>query len=135
MNRGANPPPRRSVGGRRPPAGFTLVEMVITLLILGILVAVGLPTFSDATLGSRLSSTANNLVVSFYLARSEAIKRNTIVRVCPSTDGNSCASAASWQTGWIIMAPYASGTWCAAERPTWASRSALSVYLPPAGRR
>ena len=85
-------------------------EMVITLLILGILVAVGLPTFSDATLGSRLSSTANNLVVSFYLVRSEAIKRNTIVRVCPSTDGNTCASAASWQTVWIVMAPYASGT-------------------------
>ena len=110
MNHSANPPPRRSVGGDCPPAGFTLVEMVITLLILGILVAVGLPTFSDATLGSRLGSTANNLVVSFYLARSEAIKRNTIVRVCPSTDGNTCASAASWQTGWIVMAPYASGT-------------------------
>ena len=110
MNLSANQSPRRSVGDHRPAAGFTLVEMVITLLILGILVAVGVPTFSDATLGSRLGSTANNLVVSFYLARSEAIKRNTIVRVCPSTDSNTCATSASWQSGWIVMAPYASGT-------------------------
>ncbi len=94
---------------RRAP-GFTLVELVITLLILAILVAVGVPTFSDATRGSRLGSTANNLVVSLYLARSEAIKRNTIVRVCPSTDSNTCATSASWHTGWIVMAPYASGT-------------------------
>ena len=100
----------RPVDLRRGSAGFTLVELVITLLILAILVTVGVPTFSDATLGSRLGSTANNLVVSLYLARSEAIKRNTIVRVCPSTDSNTCATSASWETGWIVMAPYASGT-------------------------
>jgi type IV fimbrial biogenesis protein FimT len=101
---------RSSGRGLCQPRGFTLVELVITMLILGILVGVGIPTFQDATVGSRLSSTANNLVVSLYLARSEAIKRNTIVRVCPSTDGTSCATSASWQTGWIVMAPYASGT-------------------------
>lgn len=96
--------------GRGRHAGFTLVELGITLVVLGILVAVGVPTFRDATLGSRLGSAANNLVVSLYLARSEAIKRNTIVRVCPSTDGATCATSASWQTGWIVMAPYAAGT-------------------------
>lgn len=96
--------------GIRSARGFTLVELVVALAILAILVAVGVPTFSDATLGSRLGSTANNLVVSLYLARSEAIKRNTIVRVCPSTDGSTCATSASWQTGWIVMAPYGSGT-------------------------
>jgi type IV fimbrial biogenesis protein FimT len=94
----------------RRASGFTLVELVIALLILAILVAVGVPTFSDATLGSRLGSTANNLVVSLYLARSEAIKRNTVVRVCPSTDSTTCATSASWASGWIVMAPYAGGT-------------------------
>lgn len=88
--------------------GFTLTELLITLVILGILVGVGVPTFIDATLGSRLGSAANNLVVSLYLARSEAIKRNTTVRVCPSTDGSTCATSASWQTGWIVMVPSAS---------------------------
>ena len=91
-------------------AGFTLVEMVVTLLILAILVGVGVPTFLDATLGSRLGSAANNLVVSLYLARSEAIKRNTTVKVCASTDGATCATSSSWQGGWIVIAPYSSGT-------------------------
>ena len=91
-------------------AGFTLVEMLVTLLILAILVGVGVPTFLDATLGSRLGSAANNLVVSLHLARSEAIKRNTTVKVCPSTDGATCATSSSWQGGWIVIAPYAAGT-------------------------
>ena len=90
--------------------GFTLVEMVVTLLILAILVGVGVPTFLDATLGSRLGSAANNLVVSLHLARSEAIKRNTTVKVCASTDGATCATSSSWQGGWIVIAPYAAGT-------------------------
>ena len=111
---------RRAVSGQRPMdgrtyarlrhAGFTLVEMLITLLILAILVGVGVPTFLDATLGSRLGSAANNLVVSLYLARSEAIKRNTTVKVCASTDGATCATSSSWQGGWIVIAPYSSGT-------------------------
>jgi type IV fimbrial biogenesis protein FimT len=91
-------------------AGFTLIELMVTLLILAILVGVGVPTFLDATLGSRLGSAANNLVVSLYLARSEAIKRNTTVKVCPSTDGATCATSSSWQGGWIVIAPYAAGT-------------------------
>lgn len=92
-------------------AGFTLIELMVTLLILAILVGVGVPTFLDATLGSRLGSAANNLVVSLYLARSEAIKRNTTVQVCASTDGLTCAaSSSSWQGGWIVIAPYAAGT-------------------------
>jgi type IV fimbrial biogenesis protein FimT len=97
-------------GSSRFARGFTLMELVLSVLILGLLLGVGVPTFLEATLGSRLGSAANNLVVSLYLARSEAIKRNTPVRVCPSTDGNTCASSSSWQAGWIVMAPYGAGT-------------------------
>ena len=92
-------------------AGFTLIELMVTLLILAILVSVGVPTFLEASLGSRLGSAANNLVVSLYLARSEAIKRNTTVQVCASTDGLTCAASSPlWQDGWIVIAPYAAGT-------------------------
>jgi len=96
---------RKRSAGPFAMTGFTLMELMIVLVIVGILVSVGIPTFSDATLGSRLGSTANNLVSSLYLARSEAIKRNTTVRVCPSTDGTSCASSADWEGGWIVIEP------------------------------
>lgn len=83
--------------------GFTLVEMVVTLLILAILVTVGIPSFSNATLGSRLASSANDLVASAYLARSEAMKRNRSVTLCTSTNGTSCATSGGWEQGWIVL--------------------------------
>lgn len=90
----------------RRARGFTLAELMITLVILGILVGVGVPTFLDATLSSRLGSVVNNLVVSVHLARSEAIKRNVTVRLCPSTNGTSCASQSTLEGGWIVIADY-----------------------------
>ncbi|MFM7273389.1 MAG: GspH/FimT family pseudopilin [Gammaproteobacteria bacterium] len=86
--------------------GFTLPELMITVLILGILLGLGVPTFLNATLSSRLGSVANNLVVSAYLARSEAIKRNVTVRLCPSTNGTSCAAQSAFEGGWIVLADY-----------------------------
>lgn len=86
--------------------GFTLPELMITLVILGILVSVGVPTFLEATLSSRLGSVANNLVLSVHLARSEAIKRNVTVRLCPSTNGTSCAAQSAFEGGWIVLADY-----------------------------
>jgi type IV fimbrial biogenesis protein FimT len=89
--------------GAKGGAGFTLIELVVTVLILAILVTVGVPSFSDATLGSRLGSYANELVTSAYLARSEAMKRNRPVTLCTSTDGTSCAVSGGWEQGWIVL--------------------------------
>jgi type IV fimbrial biogenesis protein FimT len=81
----------------------TLVELVITLAVLAIIVTLAVPSFGDAALGARLSSYANNLVVSANLARSEAIKRNMVVQLCVSTTGTTCAGSGSWEQGWIIL--------------------------------
>ena len=89
--------------GAKGGAGFTLIELVVTVLILAILVTVGVPSFSDATLGSRLGSYANELVTSAYLARSEAMKRNLPVTLCTSTNGTSCAVSGGWEQGWIVL--------------------------------
>ena len=89
--------------GAKGGAGFTLIELVVTVLILAILVTVGVPSFSDATLGSRLGSYANELMTSAYLARSEAMKRNRPVTLCTSTDGTSCAVSGGWEQGWIVL--------------------------------
>ena len=98
------------LGGRGVPrksakdgAGFTLIELVVTVLILAILITVGVPSFSDATLGSRLGSYANELMTSAYLARSEAMKRNRPVTLCTSTNGTSCAVSGGWEQGWIVL--------------------------------
>jgi type IV fimbrial biogenesis protein FimT len=83
--------------------GVTLVELVFTIMLVAILASLAVPSFRDASLGSRLSSAANDLLSSVQLARSEAIKANVVTTLCASTDGSSCAADGDWEQGWIVL--------------------------------
>lgn len=91
--------------------GFSLIEVMIVVVILAVLIALAVPTFLEASLSSKLSSHANSLVASAHLARGEAIKRNSEITMCVSTDGADCASG-SWEQGWIVMCPTTDGALC-----------------------
>ena len=86
----------------RTSSGFTLTEMMIAITVMAILMAVAVPSYRDASLGSQLRATANELFGSITLARSEAIKRNAVVTLCVSADGAAC-SAGGWEQGWIVL--------------------------------
>ncbi len=83
-------------------SGFTLIELMITVSIMAILLAIAVPSFQNVALSSKLTSLSNNFVASAQLARSEAIKRNTEVTLCASSDGTTCAGA--WKDGWVVLA-------------------------------
>ena len=87
--------------GSRTSRGFTLIEMMIAITLMAILMAIAVPSFKDASLGSQLRSMANELVASAALARSEAIKRNAVVTLCVSSNGQTCG-AGDWDQGWIV---------------------------------
>lgn len=89
--------------------GFTLVELLVTITILGILVSIALPSYRQLILNSRMTTQANEFLTMLNFTRSEAVKRNTRVTMCKSSNGTGCvvtaltALTASWQPGWIVF--------------------------------
>ena len=85
--------------------GFTLLELMITISIAGILIGIGIPSFSNMMAESRISAQYNTLVGSLYHARSEAIKGAADVTVCPKNaiDATVCGNSNDWVNGWIVF--------------------------------
>ena len=89
-------------------AGFTLVELMVVVAVLGVLAVVAAPGMQGLIRGYRLSSAAGELNSTLQLARSEAIRRNAAVTVCPSSNGSTCGSGTSW-TRWIVFSAARTG--------------------------
>ncbi|HEX4859019.1 MAG TPA: GspH/FimT family pseudopilin [Usitatibacteraceae bacterium] len=81
--------------GARAASGFTLLEVMIVLAVVGILAAVAVPNFSAFVKSSRLRSATSGLYEAMVLARSEAIKRGANVTVSPT--------GGEWGKGWSVV--------------------------------
>jgi type IV fimbrial biogenesis protein FimT len=102
-------PRTRSARGSPPielrAAGFTLTELMITIAVAGVLLAVATPNLRTFIQNSRLTSAANDMLRSFQIARSEAIKRQRNVVVCASANPTAANPTCSYGafTGWIVF--------------------------------
>ena len=82
-------------------AGFTLIELMVTVAVIGVLAVVAVPAMTNLVNANRLNGAAGELQAALQLARSEAVRRNVSVTLCPSSDGTNCASTTTW-TRWIV---------------------------------
>ncbi|MBS0575911.1 MAG: GspH/FimT family pseudopilin [Proteobacteria bacterium] len=89
--------------GRKAQGGFTLIELMITVLVGLVLLTLAVPSFDAAMVSGRINGQANELVATLQLARAEAIRRNVRVVVCPSVNGTSCAAATANWNGWVAF--------------------------------
>lgn len=83
--------------------GFTLVELMITLFIISILLTVGLPSLRSYAQSNQLIASSNELLSALHIARSEAIRLNSRVSICDSSNGTSCSNTGDWKNGWIVF--------------------------------
>jgi type IV fimbrial biogenesis protein FimT len=79
-------------------SGFSIVELMVTIAVAGILAALAIPSFSNAVRANQIASQGNDFIGAISLARSEAAKRGKIVMIT----GTSSAAANEFGNGWTI---------------------------------
>ncbi len=82
-------------------AGFTLVELMVTLAVAAILLSIAAPSFSDFIQNNRITSTTNNLIAHLQYARSEAVSKGQAVVLARTS-----ATAKDLSQGWTIYNPW-----------------------------
>ena len=83
--------------------GFTLYELMVTVAIVGVVLAFGVPNMRQFNQNAKMTSTANDLHAAFHLARSESSREKTNITVCPSDDGATCGADVTWDQGYIVF--------------------------------
>lgn len=85
--------------------GFTLIELIIVISITFVLLAIAVPSFSEAIRQNNLTTTINYFLTGNNIARSEAVTRGKRVSMCKSSNGTSCSilTGENWENGWIIF--------------------------------
>jgi len=85
--------------------GFTLYELMVTLGIVGIVLAFGVPNMRQFNQNAKMTSTANDLHAAFHLARSEATRAKTNITLCASSDSTTAnpTCTGTWDQGYIVF--------------------------------
>ncbi len=120
----------------RASAGFTLVELIVTIAVAAILITVAVPSFKHMIESNRLSTTANNLVSALRTAQMEAIKRNTSTQFCGDggNGGDTLGAACNDDPGAVYALAQGGGVTQILAAPPEASAGSLQLTIKQATR-
>ncbi len=118
----------------RKQTGFTLVELLVTMVVAGILASFAIPNFKLTVQNNRLVTESNDLLGSLLYARSMAITIDSnlttpahLVKICASSDGATCSTSNNWQSGWIVTG-YTSAAGATSNTSGTATLTVLRAY-------
>jgi type IV fimbrial biogenesis protein FimT len=86
----------------RRSAGFTLIELMVTLTVIGISLVFAAPNLVAFIQNYRITTQTNNLLADLQLARNNSVAQGVPVSVCASTDGATCVGT-DWSVGRIVF--------------------------------
>ncbi len=87
----------------RKHQGITALELMVTMTIVAILLATGVPAFKNYGWNLRMRTAMDSLQTDLNLARGLAISHNIQTIICPATDSTGCSGNSEWQNGWIVF--------------------------------
>ena len=85
--------------------GFTLMELMLVITVLGVLLSIAVPSFKAMSDRNKLTATANDLIMALLSARSEAVKYECNVLV----NGVTVSGNPSWDDGWVASVTSVAG--------------------------
>ncbi len=84
--------------------GYTLVELLVTVAIVGILTSLAVPAFSSIRAKNSMAASVNLFLAHLHLARSSAVTRELRITLCPASSPSTCSDDhRAWQNGYLIF--------------------------------
>ena len=82
--------------------GFSLLELIVIIGILGITIAFAVPNLTTMIANNRITAGASDFVAALQFAKGEAVSRVNPVTICKAT-GGACVTSGDWRQGWMVF--------------------------------